>query len=183
MNKRKALILTILIAATAACGPDADTGTRASGQTDTAPQGYVLKAGEGEALGPSRLIKASPRSGTQGGVVVLDQLQPGFTTGLHAHINADEFFYVISGTGTATIGEDEVSIGPGDFVFIPMAGSHRMSVADTGPMELLYFLDEPGLEEFFREAHALYFSQSQTMSLEECNAIGQKYGMVCITER
>ena len=183
MNKRKALILTILIAAAAACGPDVDTGTRASGQTDTAPQGYVLKAGEGEALGPSRLIKASPGSGTQGGIVVLDQLPAGFTTGFHAHTNADEFFYVISGTGTASIDEEDVPIGPGDFIFVPTAGKHKMSVADTGPMEIIFFLDEPGLAEFFREAHALYFSQSQTMSLEECNAIGQKYGMVCITER
>ena len=113
----------------------------------------------------------------------LDQLPAGFTTGFHAHTNADEFFYVISGTGTASIDEEDVPIGPGDFIFVPTAGKHKMSVADTGPMEIIFFLDEPGLEEFFREAHALYFSQSQTMSLEECNAIGQKYGMVCITER
>mgnify|MGYP005847286221 CR=1 FL=1 len=146
-------------------------------------QGYVLKAGEGEALGPTRLIKASPRSGTQGGIVVLDQLPPGFTTGFHAHTNADEFFYVIAGTGTASIGEEDIPIGAGDFVFVPTGGTHKMSVAETGPMELLYFLDEPGLDDFFRAAHALYFSQFKTMTLEECNAIGEKYGMVCITER
>jgi len=43
--------------------------------------GYVLKADEGERLGPNRIIKASPESGTQGGVMVIDNLEPGFSTG------------------------------------------------------------------------------------------------------
>ena len=71
---------------------------------DEARKGYVLKPGEGEALGPSRLIKASPQSGTQGGVIVLDQLRPGFQTTFHIHTNADEFFYVVGGEGRAADG-------------------------------------------------------------------------------
>lgn len=54
--------------------------------------GYVLRAGEGEALGTGRLIKASPKSGIQGAVVVFDVLPPGFTTEFHIQETSDEFF-------------------------------------------------------------------------------------------
>ncbi len=182
MSRRAVVILSVLAASAFACVPDPDTETGKAVQTNAKARGYVLKADEGEALGSTRLIKASPRSGTQGGIVVLDQLPPGFATGFHAHRNADEFFYVISGTGTASIDEENVSIGPGDFIFVPVDGKHKMSVADAGPMELIIFLDKPGLDGFFREAHALYFSQSKPMSLEECNTIGEKYDHVCINE-
>lgn len=144
-------------------------------------RGYVLKSGEGEKIGPARIIKASPKSGTQGGVMVLDELPPGFTTGIHVHTEADEFFYVISGRGTATLGEDAEAIGPGDVVFVPAGSDHAMSVDADDSMELLFFLDRPGIEEFFREAHAEYFSKSKPLTLEACNAIGRKYAYVCKT--
>ena len=142
---------------------------------------YVLKVGEGEKLGPDRIIKASPKSGTQGGVMVLDVLPPGFTTGIHVHTVADEFFYVISGRGTATLGEEDKPIGPGDVVFVPAGGDHAMSVDADSSMKLLFFLDKPGIEGFFREAHAKYFSKSKPLTLEACNAIGRKYAFVCKT--
>ncbi len=114
--------------------------------------------------------------------MVLDNLPPGFSTGLHIHRDADEFFYVISGTGTATLGDQETAIEPGDVVFVPSGSVHKMAVSEEGPMELLFFVDRPGLDEFFREVHALYFSKGEPMSLEECNAIGSKHNMVCITQ-
>ncbi len=171
--------LVLVIAFTACSGgrPESDGSSNVSEER----AGYVLRDGEGEALGEGRLIKASPRSGTQGGVVVLDLLPPGFSTGDHIHTTADEFFYVISGTGSASLGDSVVPIGPGDFVFVPAAGTHRMSVSDEGPMELLFFLDRPGLEQFFRDAHAQYFSQNEGMTLEQCNEIGAKYDMVCVS--
>lgn len=181
MTKRSVLALTALIVCTGACRRQAASGAPGPARSQERSRGYVLRTGEGEGLGPGRLIKASPKRGTQGGVVVLDQLPAGFTTGFHAHTKADEFFYVINGSGSASIDEQDVAIGPGDFVFVPARGKHRMSVADTGPMELLYFLDQPGLDDFFREAHTLYFSKARPMSLDECNAIGQKYATVCIT--
>lgn len=144
-------------------------------------KGYVLKAGEGEKLGPNRTIKASPESGTQGGVMVLDYLEPGFSTGRHRHTSADEFFYVIRGTGTATLESGETLIEPGDVVFVPAGAEHKMAVTGTEPMELLYFLDEPGLDGFFREIHAEFISRSEPLTLEDCNTVGAKYGMVCIT--
>ncbi|MGD8340762.1 MAG: cupin domain-containing protein, partial [Gammaproteobacteria bacterium] len=118
-----------------------------------AQEGYVLKVGEGERLGPNRLIKASPESGTQGGVVVMDRLELGFETTFHIHTTSDEFFYVVSGTGAAEFGDDKIDIGPGDFIFVAAGTQHNLSVTDDGPMELLFVFDRPGADGWFREAH------------------------------
>lgn len=173
------LALAASVLALPALAQDADHHEAA--EHADAPRGYVLKPGDGEALGPDRLIKASPRSGTQGGIMVLDQLPAGFSTGIHIHQKGDEFFYVISGDGAATLGDEDAAIGPGDVVFVPEGARHAMSVNADAGMELLFFMDEPGLEGFFREAHALFFSQGKPLGVEDCNDIGAKYNMVCVT--
>ncbi len=170
--------LSVLLLASPALAHD---GVHDKKQEEGKRRGYVLKPGEGEKLGPVRIIKASPKSGTQGGVMVLDELPPGFTTGIHVHTIADEFFYIISGRGTATIGEEDIAIGPGDVVFVPAGGDHAMSVDADNSMKLLFFLDKPGIEGFFREAHEKYFSKSKPLTLEACNDIGRKYAYVCKT--
>ena len=54
-------------------------------------QGFVLKPGEGEdTVGDgSSLIKASPKTGTQGVVFVEDKMLPASTSGIHVHLEAD----------------------------------------------------------------------------------------------
>ena len=42
----------------------------------------------------------------------------------HLHEHADELIYVISGTGTQTVGDEEFPIAEGDMVYIPMATMH-----------------------------------------------------------
>ncbi len=147
---------------------------------DEARKGYVLKPGEGEALGPSRLIKASPQSGTQGGVIVLDQLRPGFQTTFHIHTNADEFFYVVGGEGRAEFEGQKIAIGPGDVIFIPAGTEHNMSVSEEGAMELLFFLYRPGIDGWFREVHEKFFSKSLPLTVEACNEIGEQYSYICV---
>ena len=69
-----------------------------NGNGEAPRKGYVLKPGEGEPSPPG-IIKASPRSGTQGSVMVYDEMPEGSTSGLHYHVKADEFFYVLKGRG------------------------------------------------------------------------------------
>ncbi len=166
-----------------ACGDptDEDSPDLAYGP-ETEAQAYVLRSGEGEALGDNRLIKASPNSGTKAAVVVLDQLQPSFTTGpdFHRHDNADEVFYVISGKGAVTVSDQEHALAAGDIAFVPNGMNHIISVSSDGPMELLFFLDEPGLDEWFRLAHAQYFSTGTPLTAEACNEIGDRLAMTCV---
>lgn len=53
---------------------------------------------------------------------------PGhYSTEYHAHHYEEECVYVLSGTGQATIGEETVAIGPGDFMGFPANGiAHDM---------------------------------------------------------
>lgn len=142
--------------------------------------GYVLPPGQGELLGPNRIIKASPKSGSLNAVVVLDSLRPGFSSTWHIHQKADEFFYVVQGEGSAEIENAKYPIANGAVIFVPRGAAHNLSVSDRGPMKLLFFFDQPGADEWFREAHEKFFSKSIHMSTAECNEMGKKYGYVCL---
>jgi len=154
----------------------------ASAQDAGESAGYVLAPGEGESLGPGRIIMASPRTGTQGGVLMFSSIPAGFKTSFHIHQIADEFFYIISGNGAAEFGGESHSIGPGYFIFVPAGGEHKLSVTDNEPMEVLSFFDQPGFDDWFREAHERFFSKSLPLTLEDCNEIGAKYNHVCVRD-
>ena len=139
--------------------------------------GYVLKAGQGEKFF-NAIIKASPESGTQGGVMILDAMTSGSSTGLHYHLEADEFFYVLDGHGTAILGKDEIAIEPGDVIFVPAGQDHKLVVADRGPLEILAFLDKPGLDQEFRELHRKFSQDWEQVTLKELNAIARNHGTI-----
>lgn len=134
-------------------------------------RGYVLPAGEGESACCGVLIKASPRSGTQGGVMMLQPMPAEFSTGIHYHEEADEFFYVVSGTGVALISGQEHEFGPGDVMFVPAGEDHRISAGDE-PVDLLEFLDKPGLDDEFRA------EIEEPMTLEKLNEVANRFGTV-----
>ncbi len=47
----------------------------------------------------------------------LIEVEPGHeTTEFHVHYYEEEAVYVLSGTATAEIGDEEIAIGPGDFI-------------------------------------------------------------------
>ena len=79
---------------------------------------------------------------SQGEVIV----NPGQGHARHLHEQADELIYVISGTGTQTVGDEEFPIAEGDTVYIPMATLH--STVNTGWQSLrLIVTYTPGGEE------------------------------------
>ena len=57
---------------------------------------------------------------SQGEVII----NPGKGHVRHLHEQADELIYVISGTGTQTVGDEEFDIAEGDAVYIPMNTLH-----------------------------------------------------------
>jgi uncharacterized cupin superfamily protein len=64
---------------------------------------------------------------------------PGdYSTEFHAHRYEEECIYVLSGHGTATIGETKQRIGPGDFIGCPCNGvAHEMFNDGTEPLVCL----------------------------------------------
>ncbi len=110
--------------------------------------------------------------------MVLDRAPADFTVGLHYHTVADEFFYIITGRGTFRLDGEGIAIGPGDIVFVPVGQDHGFTVSAEQPLEMLVFLDRPGLAQDFRELHALRAANPEPLTLEERNAIARKYGTV-----
>ena len=103
--------------------------------------------------------------------MILQPMPADFSTGLHFHEEADEFFYVISGTGTATIAGQEYEIGPGDVIFVPAGEDHKLAT-HSEKLEILEFVDKPGLDEEFRA------EIEEPLTLEKLNEVANKNGTV-----
>jgi len=138
----------------------------------------VLKVGQGELVSDcGTLIKAGRESGTHGAVLVLDPMVKDASTGFNYHREADEFFYVLPGSGSADIDGQTYQIESGDVIFIPAGHDHR-AVAKSEGLEVLIFLDKPGLDDEFRGAHRRFDFEGESFALEELNKIANKYGTV-----
>jgi quercetin dioxygenase-like cupin family protein len=49
---------------------------------------------------------------------------PGAKHDIHRHPNAEEVEYLVSGSGTAYVDDDVISLGPGEVVFVPRNSYH-----------------------------------------------------------
>lgn len=103
--------------------------------------------------------------------MILQPMPAEFSTGIHYHEFADEFFFVVSGSGVATISGEDQAVGPGDAIFVPAGADHKIATR-AGPMELLEFLDRPGLDDEFRA------EIEEPVTLEKLNEVANRYGTV-----
>ena len=78
---------------------------------DNSREGYVLRANEGEEVFEGTRVKASPELGTRAIEVIIWANPTGFSTGLHYHLEADEYFFIVSGSGVVTIGDNTYDSG------------------------------------------------------------------------
>ncbi|MEJ6391763.1 cupin domain-containing protein [Gymnodinialimonas sp. 2305UL16-5] len=112
---------------------------------------YLLKANDIAAMaGLAKVHFVNPNAkrinkslgdatGLTGLGIHLIEVAPGDeTTEYHVHHHEDEAVYILSGTGTATIGDDDHAIGPGDFIGYRKGGLAH-TIVNTGT-ELLRVL-------------------------------------------
>src|SRR4026209_2321262 len=92
-----------------------------------AADGVVLKGGLGEPLQNGIVVKASPKTGTRGSILVEQTFRRKGKTPVHVHDQGDELFYVVAGRGTARLGETVDSIAAGDVVFAPAGVVHQIA--------------------------------------------------------
>jgi len=59
-------------------------------------------------------------------------LAPGKRLSLQQHEKRSEFWHVVSGSGTATIGDGEFPASPGSNFEIPPGTKHRIAAGDAG---------------------------------------------------
>jgi mannose-6-phosphate isomerase-like protein (cupin superfamily) len=141
-------------------------------------RGYISKPGDGEHLPGERrtILKASPQTGTQGVEMFRDTMPAGASTGVHVHHQADEFFYVVSGTGLALVDGKEMAVEADDLIFVPKGHDHRVKSSGPMPLELVFLVDRPGLASDFRESRSKEAAKKTPLTLEERNRISEKYG-------
>jgi mannose-6-phosphate isomerase-like protein (cupin superfamily) len=73
------------------------------------------------------------------------RLAVGSATIPHHHAVTEEIYYVLSGTGEMTLGEETRAVGPGDAIAIPPGIRH--TIRNTGGVELVFLCTcAPGYE-------------------------------------
>jgi mannose-6-phosphate isomerase-like protein (cupin superfamily) len=75
----------------------------------------------------------------------LNCLEPGQTQSVHAHEDADKFYFVLEGRGHFTIGTEQTDAGAGVMVIAPASVSHGVTNNATGRLSLLVGI-APGIK-------------------------------------
>lgn len=71
---------------------------------------------------------------------------------LHLHPHTDEAFYVASGEITCLLGDREITVPEGGFVFIPRGTPHTAWVSGDAPMLGMIVISPGGAEHVFEPA-------------------------------
>ncbi len=56
---------------------------------------------------------------------------------LHKHVNHSEHVYVLEGTGEMRLGDEHISIAPGDVIIIPKDTPHSLEVTSMDPVRII----------------------------------------------
>lgn len=81
------------------------------------------------------------------GEIPAGQPAPAF----HTHPHTDEAFYIAAGEASFLLGDREVQVGSGGFVFIPKGIPHTAWNSGDGPMLGLIVISPGGAEHVFAE--------------------------------
>jgi quercetin dioxygenase-like cupin family protein len=118
--------------------------------------GAVLHGpGEGELIsaGPASLLLKATGEDT-GGTFFLSEstIAPGFPgPPLHVHDTLHDAFYVLAGTLTIRIGDEEHEAGPGTFACAAPGTPHTFANRSDQPVRVLNFNTPSGFEHYMRE--------------------------------
>ena len=96
-------------------------------------------------------VKASAAD-TAGQYTLLDVKMPAnMASPLHVHHTEDEGFYVLEGSVTVHVGDESVTLGPGQHAFGPREIPHRFDIGPDGA-HMLWVLTPGGFEALVEEA-------------------------------
>ena len=78
-------------------------------------------------------------------MIGLNCLEPNQTQPIHAHNDADKFYFVLSGRGSFTVGEEEQSVAEGVLVVAPAGVPHGVKTVGNERLSLLVAI-APGIK-------------------------------------
>ena len=143
------------------------------------PQGYVLEAGEGEHLIHFRdhgqiVIKAGSATGFENLALGTQQVTVGAGIPIHRHLEMNEAFYVLEGSGVFILNDVRHSFDKGGTIFIPKNSWHEFVNPDQ-ELLLLWIMSPAGLDGFFRETCSPPDQPPKQLSREQIKEVALKY--------
>jgi quercetin dioxygenase-like cupin family protein len=143
------------------------------------PQGYVLGATEGEQLVHFRdhgkiLIKVGSATGSDNLALGTQQVTVGAGIPIHRHLQMDEAFYVLEGSGIFILNDVRHSFEKGGTIFIPKNSWHGFANPDH-ELLLLWIMSPAGLDGFFRDTCTPPGVSPKQLTKEQINEIARKY--------
>ena len=94
-------------------------------------------------------LRAASTRGTLG--LIEASILPGAGPAAHAHADADETFYLLSGELEMLDGDAHFRAGPGDLVFVPRGSRHGFANVGLHPARVFILFTPGGLEGLFVE--------------------------------
>ncbi|HUJ44285.1 MAG TPA: cupin domain-containing protein [Opitutaceae bacterium] len=133
-------------AETKAANPErAGRGFRVAAQKDRYAEELLVMGGRFD-------LKVSSRD-TGGDLCIYDTIREAKGGPvLHRHHSQDEWFYVIRGEFIAQVGDDTLSLHPGDSAFAPRMVPHAFAKISDGEAQMLILFQPAGsMEDFFAQ--------------------------------
>ena len=78
-------------------------------------------------------------------MVGLNCLEPNQTQPVHAHIGADKFYFVLTGSGSFTVGEEVKTLESGSVVIAPAGVPHGVTNSGSERLSMLVSI-APGIK-------------------------------------
>ncbi len=79
-------------------------------------------------------------------MVGLNCLEPGQVQPIHAHAGADKFYFVLAGSGSFTVGDEQQTATAGTVVVAPAGVSHGVTNTGTERLSLLVAITPPPIK-------------------------------------
>jgi quercetin dioxygenase-like cupin family protein len=144
-----------------------------------AAQAYVLGATEGEHLVHFRdhgniYIKAGSATGSNNLAFGTQQVTRAAGIPVHRHLEMDEAFYVLEGSGSVSLNDMLHTFEKGGSIFIPRNTWHGFNNPDH-ELLLLWLVTPAGLDGFFRETCSPPGMPAKQLTREQIKQIALKY--------
>jgi mannose-6-phosphate isomerase-like protein (cupin superfamily) len=112
--------------------------------------------------GTFRILIDSQTSNAEQLSLLVNTMKAGARGSEHAHRDSEHCLYILSGTGTAFVGDDRFEIGPRMALFVPMNARHRIEADPNEDLTYLVVYAPPGPEQKLRQHGESAFAESET---------------------
>jgi mannose-6-phosphate isomerase-like protein (cupin superfamily) len=107
-----------------------------------------------------------------------EEILPGNKIPVHKHLNEDEFFIFLKGSGTIEIDGVEFPVKPGTSGLVPRATWHSIYNNSSELLIFTFGYSPAGFEDFFRQIGTAKGVPFKAKTTQEISLIAGKYGMV-----